>query len=134
MKKNKVVTATEAIGRIRDGNVVAAAGFVGNGTPEELIIALEARYKASQTPRDLTLLFASGLGDASERGLNRLALDGLWKRVIAGHYGLIPKLGQMALANGFEGYNCPRRLNFDPPCRLNFDPGSSADRRPVDCG
>ncbi len=110
MKKNKVVTAAEAIGRIRDGDVVAAAGFVGNGTPEELIIALEARYKTSQTPRDLTLLFASGLGDASDRGLNRLALDGLWKRVIAGHYGLIPKLGRMALANGFEGYNLPQGI------------------------
>lgn len=110
MKKNKVVTAEEAISAIKDGDVLAAAGFVGNGTPEELIIALEKRYKASASPKNLTLLFSSGLGDAKERGLNRLALEGLWKRVIAGHYGLMPKMGQLALANGFEGYNLPQGI------------------------
>lgn len=110
MKKNKVVTAEEAIALIKDGDVVAAAGFVGNGTPEELLIGLEKRYKETQSPRDLTLLFASGLGDAKDRGLNRLALDGLWKRVIAGHYGLMPKIGQMALANQFEAYNLPQGI------------------------
>ncbi len=110
MKRNKVVTAEEAIALIKDGDTIAAAGFVGNGTPEELIIALEKRYRDSQSPRGLTLLFASGLGDGKERGLNRLALDGLWKRVIAGHYGLMPKMGQLALANGFEAYNLPQGI------------------------
>ncbi len=110
MKQNKVVTADEAIAAIKDGAVLCAAGFVGNGTPEELIIALEKRYKSTATPKNLTLLFSSGLGDAKERGLNRLALEGLWKRVIAGHYGLMPKMGQLALANGFEGYNLPQGI------------------------
>ena len=110
MKQNKVVTADEAIAAIKDGDVLCAAGFVGNGTPEELIIALEKRYKAKSTPKNLTLMFSSGLGDAKERGLNRLALEGLWKRVIAGHYGLMPKMGQLALANGFEGYNLPQGI------------------------
>lgn len=110
MKRNKIVTAEEAIALIKDEDVVAAAGFIGNGTPEELIIALEQRYKASKSPTKLTLLFSSGLGDARERGLNRLALDGLWKRVIAGHYGLMPKIGQMALENAFEGYNLPQGI------------------------
>jgi hypothetical protein len=36
MKKNKIATADEAIGIIRDDDVMAAAGFVGNATPEEL--------------------------------------------------------------------------------------------------
>jgi propionate CoA-transferase len=110
MKRNKVVTAEEAIKIIKDGDVLAAAGFVGNGTPEELIIALEARYKQASSPKNLTLLFSSGLGDARERGLNRLALPGLWKRVIAGHYGLMPKMGQLALSNSFEAYNLPQGI------------------------
>lgn len=110
MKLNKVVTAEEAIAAIHDGDVLAAAGFVGNGTPEELIIALEKRYQTSASPCNLTLIFSSGLGDGGERGLNRLALDGLWKRVIAGHYGLMPKIGQMALANRFEAYNLPQGI------------------------
>ena len=36
MKKNKIATADEAISIISDGDVMAAAGFVGNGPPEEL--------------------------------------------------------------------------------------------------
>lgn len=110
MRKNKLVTAEEAIAAIKDGDVLAAAGFVGNGTPEELLIGLENRYKATSTPQNLTLLFSSGLGDSKDRGLNRLALPGLWKRVIAGHYGLMPKIGQMALNNDFEAYNLPQGI------------------------
>ena len=110
MKKNKIASAKEAIACIQDGDVMAAAGFVGNGTPEELLIALEERYRETQTPKDITLLFSSGLGDAAERGLNRLALEGLFKRVIAGHYGLMPKIGQMALDNAFEAYNLPQGI------------------------
>ncbi len=110
MKKNKIATADEAIGVIKDGDVMAAAGFVGNGTPEELLIALEKRYLETGKPNRITLLFSSGLGDAKERGLNRLAHKGLFKRVIAGHYGLMPKIGQLALENEFEAYNLPQGM------------------------
>ena len=105
MKKNKIATADEAVSVIKEGDVMAAAGFVGNGTPEELLIALEKRFLETGKPSSTTLLFSSGLGDAKEKGLNRLAHKGLFKRVIAGHYGLMPKLGQLALENEFEAYN-----------------------------
>jgi acyl CoA:acetate/3-ketoacid CoA transferase alpha subunit len=36
MKKNKIATADEAISVIKDGDVIVAAGLVGNETPEEL--------------------------------------------------------------------------------------------------
>jgi propionate CoA-transferase len=110
MKRNKIATAKEAIGIIQDGDVMAAAGFVGNGTPEELIIALEKRFLENGDPKNITLLFSSGLGDAKDRGLNRLAHKGLFKRVIAGHYGLMPKIGQLALDNEFEAYNLPQGI------------------------
>ena len=42
--KNKIVTTAEAIAIIRDGDTVAFSGFVGSGTPEELIAALERRF------------------------------------------------------------------------------------------
>ncbi|MGD9063175.1 MAG: acyl CoA:acetate/3-ketoacid CoA transferase [Desulfobacterales bacterium] len=110
MKKNKIATADEAISIIKDGDVMAAAGFVGNGTPEELLIALQRRYLETGRPNNITLLFSSGLGDAKDRGLNRLAHKGLFKRVIAGHYGLMPKIGQLALENEFEAYNLPQGM------------------------
>lgn len=110
MKQNKVVTAEEAIAAIKDGDVVCVTGFLGAGTAEELIVALEKRYRATATPKDMTLFFSSGPGDAKDRGLNRVAIEGLWKRVIAGHYGLLPKMGQLALANAFEAYNLPQGI------------------------
>jgi propionate CoA-transferase len=55
----------------------------------------------------LTLLFAACPGDGKELGINRLAHDGLFKRVIGSHYALAPKLAEMAMQNKFEAYNLP---------------------------
>ena len=67
--KNKIVSTDEAIAIIRDGDTVAFSGFVGSGTPEELIAALEQRFVETASPRDLTLLFAAAPGDGKDRGL-----------------------------------------------------------------
>jgi propionate CoA-transferase len=105
--KDKVVTADEAIALIRDGDAVSCSGFVGIGTPDVLIEALERRFTATQGPRDLTLVFAAAPGDGKERGLNRLAHEGLVKRAIGGHWALVPKLARLATGNRIEAYNLP---------------------------
>ena len=94
MNKDKIVSADEAVALIRDGDSVSCSGFVGIGTPEELIAALERRFVETQGPRDLTLVFAAAPGDGKERGLNRLARPGLVKRAIGGHWALVPQAGQ----------------------------------------
>ena len=94
--KDKIVTADEAIALIRDGDTVCCSGFVGIGTPDELIMALERRFTGAGEPRNLTLVFAAAPGDGRDRGLNRLALPGLVKRAIGGHWALLPKLARMA--------------------------------------
>ena len=48
--KNKIVTAAEAIAIIRDGDTIAFSGFVGTGTPDELIGALEQRFVETGAP------------------------------------------------------------------------------------
>jgi propionate CoA-transferase len=105
--KDKIVTADEAIAIIRDRDVLCTSGFVGVGTPDELLLALEKRYRETRHPSDLTLVFAAAPGDSKERGLNRLAHDGLIKRVVGGHWALVPRLGELALANRIEAYNLP---------------------------
>ncbi|MBV8108920.1 MAG: acyl CoA:acetate/3-ketoacid CoA transferase, partial [Hyphomicrobiales bacterium] len=105
--KNKIVSVDDAIAIIRDGDTISVSGFVGIGTPDELLIALEQRFLREHHPAGLTLVFAAAPGDGKERGLNRLAHKGLIKRVVGGHWGLVPKIAELAVDNLIEAYNLP---------------------------
>ena len=115
LDSGKIVTAEEAASLIRDGDTIATGGFVGIGFAEEIAVAIEklflAKGEAGPTvskPGNLTLVYAAGQGDGKERGLNHLGHAGLVRRVIGGHWGLVPKLQQLAIANQIEAYNLPQ--------------------------
>ncbi|MCK0150114.1 acyl CoA:acetate/3-ketoacid CoA transferase [Marivita sp. S6314] len=108
MKASKVVSPSEAVALIKDGDTITTSGFVGIGVPDELLAAIEARFVETGHPRDLSLVFAAGQGDGKERGLNRLGHEGLLRRVVGGHWGLIPKVAKLATEGKIEGWNLPQ--------------------------
>ncbi len=105
--RDKVVSGAEAVALIRSGDMIATSGFVGIGTPDAILVALEQRFLATGQPRDVGLLFAAAPGDGKEQGLNRLAHDGLVRRAVGGHWSLVPKLGRMAADGRIEAWNLP---------------------------
>jgi propionate CoA-transferase len=81
MKRGKIVSVEDAVRVIRDGDTLALDGFIGCCVPEELIIGLEKRFLEAGEPKNLTLIYASGIGDGKDQGVNRLCHEGLLRRV-----------------------------------------------------
>ncbi len=107
MRLRKIIEAADAVAVIHTGDTVASVGYGGNGTPDQLFVSLEQRFLETGAPRDLTLVFSTGQGDMKEKGLNRLAHEGLVRRVIGGYFGMSPKIEKLIVDNLIEAYNLP---------------------------
>ncbi|MBU1172162.1 MAG: acyl CoA:acetate/3-ketoacid CoA transferase [Proteobacteria bacterium] len=107
-KKGKVVSADEAVRVIRDFDTVALGGFVGIGFAEEIAMCIEDNFLKHQRPKNLTIIYAAGMGDGKDRGLNHFGHEGLVAKVIGGHWGLVPKLQHLAITNKIQAYNLPQ--------------------------
>ncbi|MFC5522155.1 acyl CoA:acetate/3-ketoacid CoA transferase [Polaromonas jejuensis] len=108
MSSSKFMSAAQAAGLIRDGDTVGLMGG-GGGLMEAscLFEAVQARFLATQQPRNLTMVHALGIGDKKTKGMNCFAHEGLVKRVIGGHWVWSPAMQQLAEAEKIEAYILP---------------------------
>jgi propionate CoA-transferase len=105
----RLVDAREAAGLVRDGDAVLIGGSGGgHAVPEAVIEALAERFRATGTPRELTVQSVVAIGDWKETGLNLLALPGLLRRVVSAGLNNSPKIGALAAADAIEAYTLPQ--------------------------
>lgn len=108
MRKVSVISAQEAAAMVSDEITITASGFVASDMPEALTGALEKRFLETGSPRNLTLFYAAAQGNRDGSGADHFAHEGMTKRVIGGHWNMVPKLGKLVLENKIEGYNLPQ--------------------------
>lgn len=108
MSKKPIITAAEAAAWVQDGDTISTSGFVASQMPELLNKALEQRFLESGAPRDLTLFYAAAQGNRDGSGADHFAHEGMLKRVVGGHYNMVPELGKLIIANKLEAYNLPQ--------------------------
>lgn len=104
----KLVQVDDAVARIKDGATVAFTGSGGGLLEADYVMAaLAERYRTTGHPRNLTLIHALGIGNGKGSGLGRMALPGMVKRIIGGHWSWAPELQEMARDNEIEAYCLP---------------------------
>ncbi len=109
--KPPVITASQAIELfVKDNMTVAVEGFIGLMKVEQLLIALREAYLKTGHPSNLTVVHCAGQGDGTSPGcgMNRLAVEGLIGKIIAGHFAMAPDIQRLILENKMAGYNLPQ--------------------------
>ena len=91
IKVNKITTATEAITRIKDGDVLLVGGFLACGSPETLIKALLDNSEA----KDLTVV--SNDTGTTETNMIKVMQQGRVIKVHSTYIGANPLTGQMLI-------------------------------------
>ena len=106
---NKIESLENAVQLVKDNDTICLSGSGGGLLePDFILEGLERRFLETGHPKNLTIMHVAGIGDGQQRGLNRLIHPGMVKRVIGGHWGWSPRLGEMALNGEIEAYNLPQ--------------------------
>ena len=103
----KFITAADAAALVPDFGTLAVGGFNGFGAPDALLLALRERFLATGSPVQLSLLKSVSVGDRGERGVSRIALEGLIQKVVTSHVGLEPAMARLVQENKIAAYLFP---------------------------
>lgn len=110
MTRSKVVD-DDVVRHVKSDSTLVIGGSGGGLVePTLLIKSLAEHYQQTGTPCNLTIMHSSGLGDNKEGGLGHLAQEGLIGRVIGGHWGMSPKMVELAQQNRIKAYNLPQGI------------------------
>ncbi len=104
----KIMTSDEAIDIIKDGDVICLNSFLGIENPTELHEAIYRKYKATNSPKHLTIVSSAGFGVWDEnRNAEQYIKEGAVDKIICGHFGAMFSTKRLVLEDKFEAYNLP---------------------------
>ncbi len=105
----KIYTSDEAAKFIQsDCNLLVDGSGGGVNEPGDILLAIEKRFLETGQPRNLTVIHPSGMGDHRGGGIDRLAHEGLTRKVIGGHWGWSDRMQELALNEKIAGYCLPQ--------------------------
>jgi len=100
----RLASVLEAVAAIPDGATVAVDGFTLMGVAEALYEGIEESFRKSGHPRDLVIVHAAGQSNR-KIGFEHFAVEGLAKRIVGSHWGLMPRMSAF-LGNGLAEAVC----------------------------
>lgn len=103
----RVVGLGEALERVHDGATIATNGFTLMGVAEAVVAGIEERFLATGHPRDLIVVHAAGQSNRVI-GFEHFAHEGLVRRIVGSHWGLMPKMGAFLHADRAEAVCLPQ--------------------------
>jgi propionate CoA-transferase len=105
----RIMTFDEAARLIPDGGTLALCGCLSMLEPDSVLRGIEARFAREGRPRDLTVIHPVMVGSRKGTGINRLAHDGLMRRVIGGSFSVFAdyEITAMITQDRVEAYNLP---------------------------
>lgn len=103
----RFVGVDEAVARIPDGATLAADGFSMMGVAEALLEGIERAHARTGHPRELTVVHSAGQSNRRD-GLEHLAVEGLTRRVVGSHWGMMPRMSGFLGDEGAEAVCLPQ--------------------------
>ena len=71
MRKVEIITAEQAAQLVKDNDTITSIGFVSSAHPEALTKALEKRFLDTNTPQNLTYIYAGSQGKRARAALTQ---------------------------------------------------------------
>ena len=108
MKRPIISGAADAVMAIPDGASVFVDAFLTSCLAQEVLLTIREKFLETGSPSGLSLTFAAGAGDGKGGGLDCIALPGLLKCVVGGHWNLLPSMRSLAETKQIGAYNLPQ--------------------------
>lgn len=107
--RGKVMEFEDAAKLVRNGSTLTCGGITHTQVPDSMLAALEIRFLTEGEPKDLTLVYPVQVGAGPNNGMERLAHEGMFRRIIAPNYytELCPETARLVADNRVEAYMFP---------------------------